>query len=144
VCAFSHFLVTCHVVRTHAHARTLRAIVGSAVTTLEPPRAADAITQVAQTLESADVEVGAVNCQTEAALCAERFNLRSYPTIRMLNRARGMQQEYHNSLSLSADSIASWCARHDHCNRKHARDCSRLFLVVVAVVVVAAALGGGG
>eukprot|EP01047_Picozoa_sp_COSAG01_P110183 COSAG01_NODE_39017_length_482_cov_0.655352_1_plen_127_part_01 len=120
-------------VRTHAHTRTLRAIVGSAVTTLEPPRAADVTTQVAQSLESADVEVGAVNCQTEAALCAERFNLRSYPTIRMLNRARGMQQEYHNSLSLSADSIASWCA---HCGTTTAIESTHAIVPVVSFVVV--------
>ena len=59
-------------------------------------------------MESDDVEVGAVNCQTEQALCAERFNLRSYPTIRLLNRQRGMQQEYHNSLPLTTDAISTW------------------------------------
>ena len=73
-------------IRAHG---VVRARVVVAVTALRLP----IVVQVAQALESDDVEVGAVNCKTEATLCAERFNLRSYPTVRLLNRARGMQQE---------------------------------------------------
>ena len=45
-------------------------------------------------LEEDEIETGAVNCQTESNLCAERFAIRSYPTIRLINRERGTQQEY--------------------------------------------------
>ena len=50
--------------------------------------------KVAQQLEPDSIEVGAVNCQTEEAICADRFAIRSYPTIRMVSRLRGAQQEY--------------------------------------------------
>lgn len=50
--------------------------------------------EVAKLLEEDEIETGAVNCQTEANLCADRFAIRSYPTIRLINRERGTQQEY--------------------------------------------------
>jgi len=62
----------------------------------------------AQLLEEDEIEVGAINCQTDATLCAERFAIRAYPTIRLINRERGTQQEYHNTLGLEPDKIVEW------------------------------------
>jgi thiol-disulfide isomerase/thioredoxin len=65
--------------------------------------------EVAKLLEEDEIETGAVNCQTEANLCAERFAIRSYPTIRLINRERGTQQEYVSMPSACSPAVA--CGR---------------------------------
>jgi len=49
---------------------------------------------LAKSLKESDVSVGAVNCEVEKYLCASMFNIRAYPTIRMVNKRHGAQQEY--------------------------------------------------
>ena len=64
--------------------------------------------ETAQLLAEDEIETGAANCQTEGDLCAERFAIRSYPTIRLINRKRGTQQEYDKSESLEPQAIVDW------------------------------------
>lgn len=40
-----------------------------------------------------DIEVGAVNCELNANLCQREFNIRKYPTIRLVSPAHGTQHE---------------------------------------------------
>eukprot|EP00808_Paulinella_micropora_P004738 g81248.t1 len=49
---------------------------------------------IAEALKDEAIEVGAVNCESNKYLCNEKFNIRQYPTMRMLSRKRGMQQEF--------------------------------------------------
>ena len=62
---------------------------------------------LAESLEfDAGVEVGSVNCVTQARICNEWFGIRAYPTILALNDKHGTRQEYQGSLD--AVSIAKW------------------------------------
>jgi hypothetical protein len=45
-----------------------------------------------------DVEVGAINCETNADLCMRDFNLRKYPTVRIVSPAHGTQHEITEAL----------------------------------------------
>ena len=54
--------------------------------------------ETAQLLEHDDVEAGGVNCAKDGAMCGDRFAIRSYPTVRLINRLHATQQEYHNTL----------------------------------------------
>ena len=65
-----------------------------------------------------------------AGLCADRFAIRSYPTIRMVNRERGTQQEYHNSLDLQ---VRMWGGLRTY----EALDVTQVCGVSVFVVLVA-------
>lgn len=40
-----------------------------------------------------DIEVGAINCEQNANLCQREFNIRKYPTIRLISPAHGTQHE---------------------------------------------------
>lgn len=62
--------------------------------------------KIAESLKYTDLEVAAVNCETEINLCRETFNIRSYPTIRMVNKGMGMQQEY--LATKDVDNIVNW------------------------------------
>lgn len=55
-----------------------------------------------------DIEAGAINCAKEQGLCGDRFGIRSYPTVRLINREHGTQQEFHNTNGLLAAPIAAW------------------------------------
>ena len=55
-----------------------------------------------------DVEVGVVNCVSESALCQASFNVRSYPTLRLVNVAQGMMQEFAGASAAEAPVIAAW------------------------------------
>ena len=48
--------------------------------------------------EAHDVEAGGVNCAKDGAMCGDRFAIRSYPTVRLINRLHATQQEDHNTL----------------------------------------------
>ena len=54
------------------------------------------------------VEVGAVNCETQAAICREWFDVPAYPTIMLLNEKWGMQQIYHKTQAKQVDPIVEW------------------------------------
>ena len=40
-----------------------------------------------------DVEVGAINCETHQNLCGKEFNIRHYPTLRVISPGHGTQHE---------------------------------------------------
>lgn len=52
-----------------------------------------------------DVEVGAINCQTNGDLCRDDFNLRAYPTVRLVSPHHGMQHEIYQASGLSSEAI---------------------------------------
>lgn len=41
-----------------------------------------------------DIAIGAVNCAVESYMCQHMFNIRAYPTIRMVSKRHGTQQEF--------------------------------------------------
>eukprot|EP00750_Incisomonas_marina_P032337 INCI9142.4.p1 GENE.INCI9142.4~~INCI9142.4.p1 ORF type:complete len:984 (+),score=126.33 INCI9142.4:332-2953(+) len=66
---------------------------------------------LAKELSDDDVEVGAVNCETQIKACRDWFAVPSYPTLRLINRHHGMQQDYSRqdvSKQLTADGVAAW------------------------------------
>ena len=54
-----------------------------------------------------DVEVGAVNCVTEARICGEWMGIRQYPTFLAVNDQHGTRQEYQDG-SFEPEAIAEW------------------------------------
>lgn len=63
--------------------------------------------QVAEQLkEEDDIEVGAVNCATEEAICSRWFGIRAYPTLLALNDKHGTRQEFKGPKD--AASILAW------------------------------------
>jgi len=66
---------------------------------------------VAQLLVNDNVEVAAVNCEAEKDMCAKVFNIRSYPTVRMINKKHGTQQELSAQQRFDVDSVAEWARR---------------------------------
>lgn len=43
-----------------------------------------------------DIEVGAINCETNHKICQEEFNIRKYPTIRLVSPGWQTQHEFEN------------------------------------------------
>jgi len=63
--------------------------------------------QVAEALEQdAGIEVGAVNCATQARVCGEWFGIKAYPTLLAINDKHGTRQEYHGNHDVN--SITTW------------------------------------
>ena len=62
---------------------------------------------IAEELRNDDVEVGAINCEVETHLCSRIFNIRAYPTLRLVSKKHGVQQEYddHNR---DVATVAKW------------------------------------
>jgi thiol-disulfide isomerase/thioredoxin len=54
------------------------------------------------------VAVGAVNCAVEQHLCGSVFNIRAYPTIRLISKRHGTQQEFGDAHARGVESIATW------------------------------------
>ena len=54
------------------------------------------------------VAVGAVNCAVEQHLCGSVFNIRAYPTIRLISKRHGTQQEFGDQAHKTVDAMAAW------------------------------------
>jgi len=52
-----------------------------------------------------DVEVGAINCEVNADLCNNEFNVRRFPTVRLVSPGIGMQHEIDDGNRLKAAEI---------------------------------------
>ena len=63
--------------------------------------------QLVEDVAEPTIEVGVVNCASEEALKVE-FNIRSYPTLRLVNVANGLQQGYDMGAQSSAEHIVAW------------------------------------
>jgi thiol-disulfide isomerase/thioredoxin len=64
--------------------------------------------ETAVALADDDIEVGGINCAKDRDMCQKTFNIRSYPTVRLLNRHYGTMQEFDSSTPKTADAIAAW------------------------------------
>ena len=62
---------------------------------------------LAEQLAEHDVDVGAVNCLKEAELC-QSYDIRHYPSIRMVSARLGMHQDAHAVANSGVDAIAAW------------------------------------
>ncbi len=62
---------------------------------------------LAELLAEHDVDVGAVNCLKEAELC-QSYDIRHYPSLRMVSARLGMHQDAHAVANSGPDAIAAW------------------------------------
>eukprot|EP00457_Paulinella_chromatophora_P004080 gb/GEZN01004090.1/.p1 GENE.gb/GEZN01004090.1/~~gb/GEZN01004090.1/.p1 ORF type:complete len:527 (-),score=50.20 gb/GEZN01004090.1/:84-1664(-) len=63
--------------------------------------------QIAQELIDEPIELGAVNCEGNKILCQQNYNIRQYPTFRLISRKRGMMQEYVEN-NHETSSLIGW------------------------------------
>eukprot|EP00931_Biecheleriopsis_adriatica_P106016 TRINITY_DN80533_c0_g1_i1.p1 TRINITY_DN80533_c0_g1~~TRINITY_DN80533_c0_g1_i1.p1 ORF type:complete len:885 (+),score=159.09 TRINITY_DN80533_c0_g1_i1:33-2687(+) len=61
---------------------------------------------IASKLEHLPVEVGAVNCVRQPKICNEYVGVRSYPTVKLINREFGTMQSHKGGLD--PDQIIKW------------------------------------
>lgn len=62
----------------------------------------------AKEMEQDPIDFGAINCEKEPKLCGDRFNIKSYPTLKLVNANHGMQQEFPPNVPKDANGIATW------------------------------------
>jgi thiol-disulfide isomerase/thioredoxin len=62
---------------------------------------------IADQLSEINVDVGAINCLKHAAFCAS-FDIRAYPSIRMVSARHGMHQDAHTISMNGPDPIIEW------------------------------------
>ena len=55
-----------------------------------------------------ELEIGAVNCEKQRAVCGEWFEISSYPSVMLINREYGMVQRYPKSRDKAPELVREW------------------------------------